>query len=286
MRTPGLPILLAFAFGIGDEAQETDHTGNQWIVDSATAVASAKSFEIEQVQKMTMYRLVDGKRSGDPIVQNSRAIIEVHLGGPMIVRQTSVLPQGDALVVLRRGSSVVLRVGKGAWQLPSGPFAHLANTGADPFACPAPGEGPDDPVWKVVGKEGEGDRGVVVVETSGDHVARYAQAVIDESLAEVSTGEMKMAIEVRTYTSRHRIARSSNRRLRVTQESKMLQTVTLPGDQLRLVEVESKTTSTYRKYDQVNIEIPAQALALLDRKPGLRESGPDHESDDNQSGGP
>jgi hypothetical protein len=74
-------------------------------------------------------------------------------------------------------------------------------------------------------------------------------------------GATKPSIKVMAYKSRHWIGTKDNRRFRVDQTSR--QQMTMPGAGKTVIEITAKTTAAYRRYDEVDIQVPEEARLIL-----------------------
>ncbi len=233
--------------------------GDAIVVASRAAVASARSLEIEQTQDVRRKANVGGREMDlPPQVQTSTIAIVFDRG--MTVRMTTPGgPGGRPLTAIRTESGLAIKLGDDAWQAPTGPFAALADQLADPFACPLPRPGEGSPRWRIAAEETiEGVR-YHVVETVGDSAVGYAQARIAEAIGRaVPDAE----VTVTSYVSRMWVAVETHRRLKVVQTSRFTLDMEQGGQPVEL-EIAGETTSLYRDWDAVTIEIPPGARAIL-----------------------
>jgi hypothetical protein len=245
-----------------DSVREAERKAEQILMASHDYV-TARSVKIEQTIEQTARVLVDGKPSGSAqaIKQTSRIEIDANKG---VVRMTMKDQSGQDVVVIRKGSRIAMKIGSGLWTVPNGAYARIGDTLANPFACPLPKPGQEhSPRWTIVGDERQGGQEMTVIKTVGDTAIRYAHERMRDGIAgifpDVST---RPTIEVMSYESRHWIGKADDRRQRVEQTSH--HKMTMPGAAKTVIDVVGKTTSVYRRYNDIDIAVPEEAGKILE----------------------
>ena len=233
------------------------------ILKSHTHMGSAPSFEIEQTKVDHITRLPAGQPAGPAATQSQTTIIRVVNGTPMVVELTTT-EAGRPLRAIRRGDQLVIQIGSGPWQLPSGPYAQMKDQLATPYACPLPGRGKDSPQWQMAGTAREQGAECDIVETVGDSAVAYVTGIMNKSMAAaVSAGTPQPSMHVLSYQVRQWLARPNSRKLRAEQNAHMQVTMNPPAGAPMQVDIAMTTTSVYRHYGEVTIEIPVEAEQLL-----------------------
>ncbi len=234
------------------------------VLQSHAFVTGAPSFEIEQtkIEKMTPY--VAGKAVAPARERTESLIMRVVNGNPMLVELVTKDASGLPLRVIRRGEGIAMKLGDQPWQVPSGAYAQLKDQLAAPYACPLPGRGSDSPQWRFASPAQEQGQSCDVIETVGDSAIGYVTGVMNKTMASVTADPaMRPVVHVRSYVSRHWIARSDARRLRVEQTGRIQMTMRQPAGQTVDVDLETTGTTLYRRYGEVTIDVPAEAAQLL-----------------------
>jgi len=246
-----------------DSVPEAEHKAEQILRASHDYVA-ARSVEIQQTVEQTARVLVDGKPVGSEQVtkQTSRIEIDADKG---VVRMTMKDQSGEDVVVIRKGDRIAMKIGSGPWTAPKGPYARMGDQLANPFACPLPKPGQEhSPRWTIVGDERQGGQEMTVIKTVGDTANKYAQERMRDGIASIfSDASARPTIEVVTYESRHWIGKTDDRRQRVEQTSH--HKMTMPGAAKTVIDVVAKTTAIYRRYNDIDIDVPEEARRILSR---------------------
>ncbi len=218
--------------------------------------------EIEQTVEQTARVLVDGKATGAAQTTKQKSVIEID-ADKKLVRMATKNAGGKDLIVLRKGKRIAMKVGSDPWTTPKGPEARLGDQLANPFACPLPKAGEENsPKWKIIGSERLDGKETTVIETVGDTANKYAQERMREGIASVfPDAAARPTIEVLAYKSKHWISKKGDLRLRVEQTSH--QKMTLPGAKA-VIDMSGKTIAVYRRYDEVEIQVPEEARRFLD----------------------
>jgi hypothetical protein len=233
------------------------------ILKSHTHMGSAPSFEIEQTRVDQITRLQAGQPVGPAATQTQKSIIRVVNGNPMVVEMITT-EAGRPLRAIRRGDQLVIQIGSGPWQVPSGPYAQMKDQLATPYACPLPGRGKDSPQWQMAGTAREQDAECDIVETVGDSAVAYVTGIMNKSMtATASAGAPHPSMHVLSYQVRQWLARPDFRKLRAEQTAHMQATMRPPTGASMQVDMATTTTTVYRHYGEVMIDIPAEAEQLL-----------------------
>jgi hypothetical protein len=219
--------------------------------------------EIEQTVEQNARLFVDGKASGAAQTTKQTSVIEID-AGKKLVRMTTKDAGGKDVIVVRKGKRIAMKVGSDPWTTPQGPYARMGDQLANPFACPLPEPGDErSPRWKVVGPERLDGKETTVIGTVGDTAKSYALERMREGIASIfPDAAARPTIEVLAYKARHWIGKKDDRRLRVEQTSH--QKMTMPGGAKVVIDMSAKTTAVYRRYDQVEIQVPEEARRILD----------------------
>jgi hypothetical protein len=243
------------------EARSGEKDAEQILSASHDCVAS-RSVEIHQNVEQTARVLVDGKPPAGSQTTKQTSVFEID-ARTRIIRLTTK-DAGKELVVLRKGKNIAMKIGSGPWTKPQGAYVRIGDQLANPFACPLPKSGEKhSPKWALVGRARLDAVEAIVIETVGNTATKYAEARMREGIAGVfPDAGARPAIEVLAYKSRHWIGTKDQRRLRVEQTSH--HKMTMPGAGKIVVDVSAKTTSVYRRYDEVAIDVPEEARRILD----------------------
>jgi hypothetical protein len=244
-----------------DSVPEAKDKAEQILRASHDHVA-ARSVEIQQTVEQTAHVLVDGKPLGSAQATKQTSSIEID-ADKGLVRMTMNDQSGKDLVVIRKGDHVAMKIGSDPWTAPKGPYARIGDQLANPFACPLPKPGLEhSPRWTIVGDERLDGQEITVIKTVGDTANKYAQERMREGIASIfPDASARPSIEVVTYESRHWIGKADDRRQRVEQTSH--QKMTMPGVPKTVIDVVGKTTSTYRRYNRIDIDVPEEARRIL-----------------------
>jgi hypothetical protein len=256
--------LALVACGLPLSPARAEDQADKLLAASQDCVA-AHSVEIRQTVEQTTRLLVDGKPPGISQTTEQTSVIEID-AAHKVVRMTTKDQSGKEVVVLRQGKRLAMKLGAGPWTAPQGPYARLGDQLANPFACPLPKPGEKhSPRWTVVGSEHLDGTEATVIETVGGTASAYALERMREGMASIFPNAAdRPTLEVLAYKSRHWIGTHDNRRLRVEQTSH--EKMTMPGGGKVVVDVTAKTTAAYSRYDQVEIQVPEEARAILEPK--------------------
>src|SRR5262249_44483061 len=141
--------------------------------------------EIEQTVEQAATVLANGKPVGSPQTTKQTSTIEVDVA-KMLIRMTTKDPNGKDLVVIRKGDRIAMKVGSGAWTIPTGQYAQMADQLGNPFACPLPKSGEaHSPRWTLVGHEQFDNQEATVIETVGNTANGYAEERMRDGLASI-----------------------------------------------------------------------------------------------------
>jgi hypothetical protein len=191
-----------------------------------------------------------------------------------LVRQKAV-HDGQELVMLKQGDQAAMKQGSGPWQIPTGLHARIAQDMGNLFVCEieTPETKEDAPNWRVVGTDVLDGDDAYVIETEGNTAVPLAQARMAKALAKAFAGDSANgpSVKVLEYSAKHWIRKSDYRHLQAVQSSKVELLIATPFGAQQVIE-HSNTTSKY-SYEQIAIDIPADALKLLsDNNPQLNKT--------------
>lgn len=261
-RTIAKPAMMLAVFGA--------YAATAWAEDDAETIlrvshdyVAAHSFELQETTEQKGRLLIPGKPPNDVPSTKKTSVIEVDFGNQLVRMVTK--DKGKDVILLRKGKDVAMKRGSNPWEKPQGPFAHMGDQMANPFACPLPKRGEkQSPKWRIVGRELLNGEETTVIETIGDTANRYAEERMREGiLAMFPDTDARPAVEVLEYKSRHWIGKD-HRRLRVEQTSHTK--MTIPGTDKMVLDVLAKTTAVYSRYDKVEIRVPDEARRILEPK--------------------
>jgi hypothetical protein len=234
------------------------------LLQSQAFVAGAPSFEMEQIKVEKVTPHLAGKPIAPARERTESLMMRVVNSVPMLTELITTDSSGLPLRVIRRGKAIVMKLGEQPWQVPSGPYLQLKDQLATPYACPLPAGGSDSPQWRLAGSAQEQGEACDVIETVGDSAVGYVTGIMNKTMmAAARDSTTRPSIQVRSYVSRHWIAQSDGRRMRVEQVGRMQLSVRQPTGQTVEVDLETTGTTRYRRYGEVRIEIPAEAERLL-----------------------
>jgi|GEM_PF-5814740 len=180
-----------------------------------------------------------------------------------LARQTGTF-EGKELVMLKQGEKVAMKLGTGAWEIPTGPFKEMAGDMGNLFVCEieTPEKKETTPTWKLMNTELLDGIEVFVIETEGNTAVPLAQERMASGIAKTFPGnpDQRPTVKVLEYSSKHWISKTDYRRLKTLQISKYQMTIVSPNGE-HLIKQSSIATSEY-SYDNVKIEIP-EAVARI-----------------------
>jgi hypothetical protein len=234
------------------------------LLQSHAFVTGVSSFEMEQTKVEKMTPFVAGRAVAPARERTESSVMRVVNGNPMLTEMVTKDASGLPLRAIRRGEVVVMKLGDQPWQIASGAYAQFKEQLATPYACPLPHTGDDSPQWRFASPAQEQGQACDVIETVGDSAIGYVTGVMNKTMASATADPaMRPVVRVLSYDSRHWIARSDARRLRVEQAGRMQITMRQPTGQTINVELETTGTTIYRHYGEVAIEVPSEAARLL-----------------------
>jgi hypothetical protein len=260
----GAVLVWLTAAGVPGGAEET---GRQLLDKARTAVASAPTLRRTDTVEQVVC-LINGPQRMEQKPTTSVVTIEVDLA-KMLARQMSTV-QGKQLIMLRQGNNAAMKLGKGVWETPRGPFQNAAQELGNLFVCEI--ETPEDkqfaPDWKVTGSEVVDGQDAYIVESAGNTAAALAEARMTKAIAKNFAGnpDGRPTVKVLAYVSRHWISKADFRRLRAVQTSKVQISTKGTADHEQVIEQSSTSSSSY-EYGPVNIEVPDDAQKILSAPP-------------------
>jgi hypothetical protein len=174
--------------------------------------------------------------------------------------------QGQDFIMLKQGDKAAMKLGTGAWEIPTGPYENMAKDMGNLFVCELETPETNDTAitWKVMGTELLDGNEVFVIESQGNTAVPIAQERMTKGIAKAYAGNPAKppTVKVLEYSAKHWISKSDYRRLQAVQTSKYQMTIVLPDGTSQLFEISSKATSKYN-YEKFSIDVPPDAQKLL-----------------------
>ncbi len=179
-----------------------------------------------------------------------------------LARNTSKV-QGQDFIMIKQGDKAAMKLGAGAWEIPTGPYENMAKDMGNLFVCEieTPETNETAVTWKLAPTEVLDGNDAFVIESQGNTAVAIAQERMTRGMTKAFSGKpgQPPTVKVLEYSSKHWISKSDYRHLQAVQTSKFQ--ITFHGNS-QLIETSSKATSKYN-YEKFGIDVPPDAQKLL-----------------------
>jgi hypothetical protein len=218
---------------------------------------AGKAVQIEQRGEMSARELIesDAEKPSMPLPMPST----MTWSDPALdlTRIVTSGPTGE-IDLIRRGKAVAMKIGSGPWGQPSGVYAQVSGSLANPGVCPV--RSPDTRrEWRFVGAESVDGHDATVLESVGDwplQAAKTTATAVPEAMRQALGGELELV----SYSIRMWVSKEDGHLLQ--QEKTIVQHLSRP-DGLKM-EMSQHILQIFRGVGSgVEIEVPPEAEKVL-----------------------